>query len=74
MIQHPLLPAGPGAERREEVLVPTYETIFITTPGLTAEDESATIDTLSQVITDGGGSITVADRMGRRRLAYPIKK
>ena len=52
----------------------TYETIFIATPGLTAEDESATVSALSQVITDGGGSITVADRMGRRRLAYPIKK
>jgi small subunit ribosomal protein S6 len=74
MIQHPLLPARSGAERHEEVLVPTYETIFIATPGLTVEAESATIETLSQIITDGGGSITVADRMGRRRLAYPIKK
>jgi small subunit ribosomal protein S6 len=54
--------------------VPTYETIFIATPGLTVEDESATIEALSQVITEGGGSITVADRMGSRRLAYPIKK
>jgi small subunit ribosomal protein S6 len=54
--------------------VPTYETIFIATPGLTVEDESAAISAMSQVITDGGGEITVADRMGRRRLAYPIKK
>jgi small subunit ribosomal protein S6 len=54
--------------------VPTYETIFIIVPGLTVEDEAATIDMLSQVVPDGGGSITVADRMGRRRLAYPIKK
>jgi small subunit ribosomal protein S6 len=54
--------------------VPTYETIFIATPGLTVEDESATISALSQVITEGGGEVTVADRMGRRRLAYPIKK
>jgi small subunit ribosomal protein S6 len=54
--------------------VPTYETIFIAIPGLTAEDESATVDAMSQVITDGEGSITAADRMGRRRLAYPIRK
>jgi len=54
--------------------VPTYETIFIIVPGLTVEDEGAMIDMLSQVVTDGGGAITVSDRMGRRRLAYPIKK
>jgi small subunit ribosomal protein S6 len=74
MIQHPLLPAGPGAERREEVPVPTYETLFITPPNLVEEDESSTIKTMSQVVTDGGGSITVAERMGRRRLAYPIRE
>jgi small subunit ribosomal protein S6 len=74
MIQHPSPPAGPGAERREEVPVPTYETLFITPPNLVAEDESSTIEAMSQVVTDGGGSITVAERMGRRRLAYPIKE
>jgi small subunit ribosomal protein S6 len=74
MIQHPSPPAGPGAERREEVPMPTYETLFITTPNLVPEDENTTIETMSQVVTDGGGSITVAERMGCRRLAYPIRE
>jgi small subunit ribosomal protein S6 len=54
--------------------VPTYETIFITPPNLTESDERATVETMSQVVTDGGGTFTTVDRMGRRRLAYPIKK
>ncbi len=74
VIQHPLPPAGPGAERREEVPVPTYETLFITQPNLAEEEESSTLQTMSQVVTEGGGSLTVAERMGRRRLAYPIKE
>jgi small subunit ribosomal protein S6 len=54
--------------------VPTYETIFITPPNLTEEDERSTVEAMAQVITDGGGSIVANDRMGRRRLAYPIRK
>jgi small subunit ribosomal protein S6 len=54
--------------------VPTYETLFITPPNLVPEDESTTIETMSQIVTEGGGSITVAERMGRRRLAYPIRE
>jgi len=54
--------------------VATYETIFITPPNLAEEDERATVETLAQVVTAGGGKLAVQDRMGRRRLAYPIKK
>jgi small subunit ribosomal protein S6 len=52
--------------------VPTYETLFITPPNLAVEEESTTIEVLTKVVSDGGGSVTVAERMGRRRLAYPI--
>jgi small subunit ribosomal protein S6 len=54
--------------------VPTYETIFITPPNLAEEDERATVESLAQIVTAGGGTFTVQERMGRRRLAYPIKK
>jgi small subunit ribosomal protein S6 len=60
--------------RREEVRVPTYETLFITPPNLTEEEESTTVDTMAKLVSDGGGTFTSNDRMGRRRLAYPIKK
>ena len=52
----------------------TYETIFITVPTLTEDEEKAIVATLSQVVADGGGTIAVNERMGRRRLAYPIQK
>lgn len=53
--------------------MPTYETIFITVPNLSDEEESATVGSLSQLVAERG--ILVAnDRMGRRRLAYPIQK
>ena len=54
--------------------MPTYETLFITPPDLTDEQEKATVESLAQVITDGGGTFTANERMGRRRLAYPIRK
>jgi small subunit ribosomal protein S6 len=54
--------------------VHTYETLFITPPTLTEEEEQATVAGMAQIVTDGGGSFVVNERMGRRRLAYPIQK
>jgi len=54
--------------------VPTYETLFITPPTLSDEDERATVEGLAAIVTDGGGAFTVNERMGRRRLAYAIRK
>ena len=54
--------------------MPTYETIFITVPNITEDDERTTVETLAQIVSDGGGSMVARDRMGRRRLAYPIRK
>ena len=55
-------------------MVRTYETVFITQPTLTEEEERTAIDALADVVSTGGGVFTVNDRMGRRRLAYPIQK
>ena len=52
----------------------TYETIFITVPTLSEDEERALVGSMAQVVLDGGGSFTVNERMGRRRLAYPIRK
>lgn len=52
----------------------TYETVFITVPTLTEETEKSAVDSYVQVVTDGGGTLFTNDRMGRRRLAYPINK
>jgi small subunit ribosomal protein S6 len=52
----------------------TYETIFITRPTLTEDEEKSTVEVLAQIVTGGGGTFAANDRMGRRRLAYPILK
>ena len=52
----------------------TYETIFITTPILTEDEERTAVGTLAGIVTDGGGTMVANERMGRRRLAYPISK
>jgi small subunit ribosomal protein S6 len=52
----------------------TYETVFITLPTLTDEEERVAVEALATIVADGGGVFTTKDRMGRRRLAYPIKK
>ena len=55
-------------------MIRTYETVFITDPTLTDDEERSVVDAFTAVVTDGGGVFTANDRMGRRRLAYPIKK
>jgi small subunit ribosomal protein S6 len=52
----------------------TYETIFIAAPTLTEQEELETVEAMAEVVTQGGGTFTANDRMGRRRLAYPILK
>ena len=52
----------------------TYETLFVTTPTLTEEEEQSIVEGLAQIVTDGGGLFAANERMGRRRLAYPIEK
>ena len=55
-------------------MIRTYETVFITLPTLTDDEEKVVVDALTAVVTEGGGVFAANDRMGRRRLAYPIKK
>ena len=52
----------------------TYETVFITLPTLTEDEERTVVGGFEQVLTDSGATMFTTDRMGRRRLAYPIQK
>jgi small subunit ribosomal protein S6 len=54
--------------------MPTYETLFITPPNLPEDEERTAVDAFALVVADGGGQMVTNDRMGRRRLAYPIRK
>ena len=51
-----------------------YEVLFIIAPNTEESDTEALITQISDVITNQGAEITKLDRIGRRRLAYPIGK
>jgi small subunit ribosomal protein S6 len=50
----------------------TYEVMFIVDVKATDEDVTNLNQTLLQIITDQGGTVTKQEDMGRRHLAYPI--
>ena len=50
-----------------------YEMILIISPEVVDEKFDATIDNVSQLITEKGGIIAEVERWGKRKLAYPIK-
>ncbi len=51
-----------------------YEVLFIIAPNTEEGDINTLINQISDVATNQGATIAKLDRMGRRKLAYPIKK
>jgi small subunit ribosomal protein S6 len=49
-----------------------YEILFIVDPDADEDEVNKITDTCKQIITDQGGSITKAETLGRRQLAYEI--
>lgn len=52
----------------------TYEIMFIVRPDLADEDVDKLVTTMETNITNTGGTVTGVQRMGRRRLAYLVRK
>jgi small subunit ribosomal protein S6 len=52
----------------------TYELMFIVRPDMTDEDLDKLISTLQAVVPTAGGSILRIDKMGKRRLAYTVRR
>ena len=52
----------------------TYEIMFIVRPDVEEADLDKLIEGFSGNITSGGGEIKTVEKMGRRRLAYTVKK
>jgi small subunit ribosomal protein S6 len=52
----------------------TYELVFIAQPDLDEEHLNALVEQVQQVITTNGGEMVKTELVGRRRLAYPIRK
>ena len=51
-----------------------YEVLFIVAPNTEEGDIETLVTQLSDVITNQGAQVAKVDRIGRRRLAYPIGK
>jgi small subunit ribosomal protein S6 len=52
----------------------TYELMFIVRPDMTEEDQDKLISTLETSVTSSGGAIKSVERMGKRRLAYMVRR
>src|SRR5216684_7162311 len=52
----------------------TYELMFIVRPDMADEDVDKLIGTLESNVTTAGGTVKHTERMGKRRLAYTVRK
>lgn len=52
----------------------TYELMFIVRPDMPEEEQQKLISTLESVVTSSGGSVHKVDVMGKRRLAYVVRR
>jgi small subunit ribosomal protein S6 len=52
----------------------TYEIMFIIRPDVEEAELDKIIETFSGYVTGGGGAVKTTEKMGRRRLAYTVKK
>jgi small subunit ribosomal protein S6 len=52
----------------------TYEVMFIIRPDVQEEDLDKLIEGFSGTVTTNGGEVKSVEKMGRRRLAYVVRK
>ena len=51
-----------------------YELVMILSPEATESEAAQTVRRITEIISDGGGSISQQENWGIRRLAYPIQR
>ena len=51
-----------------------YELMFIVRPDMTEEDQDKLISTLESAVASSAGQVKNVERMGKRRLAYKVRK
>src|ERR1700739_3450299 len=52
----------------------TYELMFMVRPDMTDEDLDKLISTLQSVVPTAGGTVQKVEKMGKRRLAYAVRR
>jgi small subunit ribosomal protein S6 len=51
-----------------------YEVMFIVRPDVAEEDADKLIAGFTSTVTNGGGAVKSVEKMGRRKLAYMVRK
>ena len=51
-----------------------YESVIIINPNIADDEIKVIIENLKKIITDNNGSITKVEELGKKKLAYEIKK
>jgi small subunit ribosomal protein S6 len=51
-----------------------YEVMFIVRPDVADEDLDKLVGALEQTVTNGGGTVKSTEKLGRRKLAYLVRK
>ena len=72
-MQSLLMRTGANPEKGGRLLR-NYELMLIAQPGLDEEGLNNLVARMQQVIVDNKGEVAQVEHMGRRKLAYPIKK
>ena len=52
----------------------SYEIMFIVRPDIEEAEIDKIVETFSGYVTQGGGAVKQTEKMGRRRLAYTVRK
>ncbi len=51
-----------------------YELVFVISPEVVDDALEATINNISQFISNKGGDVSEVEKWGKRKLAYPLQK
>jgi small subunit ribosomal protein S6 len=64
-----------GQNPQKEILMNrSYEIMFIVRPDIEEAEIDKIVETFSGYVTQGGGAVKQTEKMGRRRLAYTVRK
>ena len=54
--------------------LPEYELVMVLSPEVDEDGAAQTVEQVKQFVTQGGGSVTQEEHLGKRKLAYQINR
>jgi len=66
--------AGGSGGKEKPTMQRLYEVMFIVRPDAADEDLDKLIAGFEQTVTNGGGTVRSTEKLGRRKLAYLVRK